>query len=151
MVKFKRRELIRLGITRFATNLIALNSILQNKNGLKSISASDDWQTSRYASMADGKSIEQIILSIKRWDIQMIRDLHLAGYYLNPSYHHRYNLGFDDELFKALRDVINRLERDPTHVALAISKTPYLIGYKIEIIKRTHYSMSLEIHHDHSE
>ncbi|OAY68156.1 hypothetical protein ACMD2_18749 [Ananas comosus] len=56
-----------------------------------------------------------------RWDIQMSRDLHLAGYYLNPSYHHRYNLGFDDELLKALRNVINRLERDPTHAALAIN------------------------------
>ncbi|OAY62874.1 hypothetical protein ACMD2_23972 [Ananas comosus] len=52
----------------------------------------------------------------------MSRDLHLAGYYLNPSYHYRYNLGFDDELLKALRNVINRFERDPTHTALAINE-----------------------------
>ena len=30
--------------------------------------ASDEWQTSRYASTADGKSIEQIIMSTKFWD-----------------------------------------------------------------------------------
>ncbi|OAY70615.1 hypothetical protein ACMD2_21314, partial [Ananas comosus] len=68
MMKFTGRELVRPGITRFATNFIALNSILQNKNGLKSMFASDDWQTSRYASTADGKSIEQIIMSAKFWD-----------------------------------------------------------------------------------
>lgn len=68
MVKFTGRELVRPGITRFATNFIALNSILQNKNGLKSMFASEEWQTSRYASTVDGKSIEQIILSSKFWD-----------------------------------------------------------------------------------
>ncbi|OAY62702.1 hypothetical protein ACMD2_17581 [Ananas comosus] len=52
----------------------------------------------------------------------MSQDLHLAGYYLYPSYHHHYNLGFDNELLKALRNVINRLEKDPIHVALAISE-----------------------------
>ncbi|OAY76841.1 hypothetical protein ACMD2_17806 [Ananas comosus] len=68
MVKFTGRELVHSGITRFATNFIALNSILQNKNRLKSMFASDEWQTSRYASTVDGKSIEQIILSAKFWD-----------------------------------------------------------------------------------
>ncbi|OAY62875.1 hypothetical protein ACMD2_23973, partial [Ananas comosus] len=69
MVKFTRQELVRPDITQFATNFIALSSILQNKNRLKSILksmfASDERQTSRYAYMAEEKSIEQIILSAK--------------------------------------------------------------------------------------
>ncbi|OAY72272.1 hypothetical protein ACMD2_15166 [Ananas comosus] len=68
MVKFTEQELVSLGITRLATNFIALNSILQNKNELKFIFVSNEWQTSRYASTADGKSIEQIILSAEFWD-----------------------------------------------------------------------------------
>ncbi|OAY85070.1 hypothetical protein ACMD2_22023 [Ananas comosus] len=78
----------------------------------------------------------------KCWDVQMSRDLHLAGYCLNPSYHHHYNHRFDDELLKALRNVINRLERNPTHAAIAISELSN--GYNMKLVY-VHYNMRLHL------
>ncbi|OAY85073.1 hypothetical protein ACMD2_22024 [Ananas comosus] len=70
IMKFTGQELVRPDITRFATNFIALYSILQNKNELKSMFASDEWQT------LDEKSIEQIILPPKFWDyVKEINDI----------------------------------------------------------------------------
>ncbi|OAY76838.1 hypothetical protein ACMD2_17805 [Ananas comosus] len=90
MVKFAGQELVRPGLTRFTINFISLNNILQSKNRLKSIFVSDEWQTSHYVSTADGKSIEQIILSAKFWDyVKEIVDI------VEPLY---MTLGYPDEL-----------------------------------------------------
>ena len=52
--KYVQRELLRSGLTRFATNYIALKSLLDNKSGLRAIMTSDEWRASKYAKTNDG-------------------------------------------------------------------------------------------------
>jgi len=68
MKKFTEGEILRPGITRFATNFIALKSIQQRKMGLKAMFTSSDWMTSRFSSSADGKTVEKFVLSSRFWE-----------------------------------------------------------------------------------
>lgn len=61
-------ELVRPGITRFATNYIAIRSILDNKAGLKQMVNSDKWQEMPEARMKQGKVMTDHINNTKFWD-----------------------------------------------------------------------------------
>ena len=54
MRKHVQGELLRPGLTRFATNYIALKSLLDNKTGLRAMMTSDEWRASKYARTNDG-------------------------------------------------------------------------------------------------
>ncbi|XP_042458383.1 uncharacterized protein LOC122042370 [Zingiber officinale] len=58
-----------------------------------------------------------------RWDDQMGKPIHLAGYYLNPAYQYRYNLGTNDDLLVALRHVISRLHTNTESIAETINES----------------------------
>ena len=68
MRTFCSGELIRPGQTRFATNYLALQSILEQKNGLQRMFTSEDW--SRIAAAKDpiGKRVQGTILNPKFWE-----------------------------------------------------------------------------------
>ena len=57
-------EILRSGITRFATNYIALDSLLQKKTALRQMFVSAEWQESRYARAGtDGSHVENLVTS----------------------------------------------------------------------------------------
>ncbi|XP_074587443.1 uncharacterized protein LOC141843279 [Curcuma longa] len=58
-----------------------------------------------------------------RWDNQMGKYIHLAGYYLNPAYQYRYNLGTNEDLLAALRNVISRLQPNRQLATEAINES----------------------------
>ncbi|KAG8380969.1 hypothetical protein BUALT_Bualt06G0071700 [Buddleja alternifolia] len=58
----------------------------------------------------------------KRLKGQMIRDIHLAAYYLNPAYHYELELSHKQELLQALKKVLQKIELDENIAALALSE-----------------------------
>ncbi|XP_058732709.1 uncharacterized protein LOC131604274 [Vicia villosa] len=120
------REILRPAPTRFATNFIALQSIMSHKDALRAMVTSKEWTTTTYSKDVKAKQfVEQVLDSsfwskcadivkiteplvrvlrivdsedkpamgylyrdiswINRWDAQLRKNLHAAGYWLNPS------------------------------------------------------------------
>ncbi|XP_028117760.1 uncharacterized protein LOC114315344 [Camellia sinensis] len=68
--KFTRnRELIRLAITRFATNFIAIKSIVRYKQQLRAMFNSDEWKNSKWGKVKTGQpyKVKKIILGKEFW------------------------------------------------------------------------------------
>lgn len=61
-------DLVRPGITRFATSFLTLASMLKHKNGLKSVFISNEWQQSKFSTSQEGIQAENIILSTEFWN-----------------------------------------------------------------------------------
>ncbi|XVF23558.1 hypothetical protein REPUB_Repub13aG0048900 [Reevesia pubescens] len=77
-VKAGGRELLRPGITRFATNFIALESILRSKQALKEMVTSEGWIRSMYARKPGGLEMMEVIDSKVFWskavEIQKVQE-----------------------------------------------------------------------------
>ncbi|KAL4355706.1 hypothetical protein AHAS_Ahas09G0013500 [Arachis hypogaea] len=167
------REILRLAPTRFATNFIALQSILAQKDALRAMVTSREWTSSAYSKEAKAKKFVDQVLDSKfwnqctdivklteplvhvlrimdsedkaamgflyqamykaredmvkrfqkrkrvvepylkildsRWDLQLKRNLHVVGYWLNPAFRFNY-AEFDKhkDTVSALLDVIER-------------------------------------------
>ncbi|XP_058770291.1 uncharacterized protein LOC131643935 [Vicia villosa] len=180
------REILRPAPTRFATNFIALQSILSHKNSLRAMVTSKEWASSAYAKEAKAKQfVDQVLdygfwskcvdivklteplvrvlrivdsedkpamgilyksivkardemvsrfqrnkkkvdpyLKIldKRWDSQLRKNLHAAGYWLNPAC--RYN-GVDFEKHASttsgLLDVIEKYANGNSELRLKLT------------------------------
>ncbi|KAH7842746.1 hypothetical protein Vadar_008682 [Vaccinium darrowii] len=61
-------EIVRPGVTRFATTFIALHSIQKHKCDLQALATSKDFSSSRYAKEKKGKEAMAIILDNKFWN-----------------------------------------------------------------------------------
>lgn len=61
-------EIVRPGVTRFATTFIALHSIQKHKCDLQALATSKDFSSSRYAKEKKGKDAVAIILDNKFWN-----------------------------------------------------------------------------------
>nr|XP_025621504.1 uncharacterized protein LOC112712803 [Arachis hypogaea] len=169
------REILRLAPTRFATNFIALQSILAQKDALRAMVTSREWTSSAYSKEAKAKKFVDQVLDSKfwnqctdivklteplvhvlrimdsedkaamgflyqamykaredmvkrfqkrkrvvepylkildsRWDLQLKRNLHVVGYWLNPAFRFNY-AEFDKhkDTVSALLDVIESLQ-----------------------------------------
>ncbi|KAL4198956.1 hypothetical protein AMTRI_Chr03g142580 [Amborella trichopoda] len=73
----KKRELVRPGITRFATSFLTLRSLAKQKSALRTIFASELWSQSKWSMHKDGRKAEKIILNTSFWS-QIIIALELA-------------------------------------------------------------------------
>ncbi|KAL4374132.1 hypothetical protein AHAS_Ahas05G0151200 [Arachis hypogaea] len=133
------REILRPAPTRFATNFIALQSILAQKDPLRAmltsplvhvlrIVDSEDRPAMGYLYQAIYKAREEMVRRFQkrkkvvdpylkildtRWDAQLKRNLHAAGYWLNPAF--RFNAGeFENhkETISVLLDVIEKYAYD---------------------------------------
>lgn len=60
-------DLIRPGKTRFATNHIAISSMLKNKAGLKKLFVSDAWHENALSRKVDGRRVERRVLDSNFW------------------------------------------------------------------------------------
>ncbi|XLS52131.1 hypothetical protein HN51_012808, partial [Arachis hypogaea] len=160
----KGRDLVRPGMTQFATSYLTLGSLNEKKNPIIRMFISDEWKESKCSKTRDGKNIENIVLDkifwgniihclrgaypllhvlrivdsegkaamgymyseidrakekIKdafqsvelsykplwdiidaRWDKQLFRPLHAAGYYLNPQIHYSPNFKVEYDVKK---------------------------------------------------
>ena len=54
-------DMVRPGTTRFATNYIALNSLLKKKMNLKKVFISDEWAQHNLSSTLIGKEVEKLM------------------------------------------------------------------------------------------
>ncbi|KAM1439565.1 hypothetical protein ACFXTO_013409 [Malus domestica] len=60
MREFCKGEIIRPATTRFATNYIALDSLLKKKAGLKQLFTSDDWANHNLSRSNAGRMVEKV-------------------------------------------------------------------------------------------
>ncbi|MQL87033.1 hypothetical protein Taro_019572, partial [Colocasia esculenta] len=72
-----------------------------------------------------------------RWDRQMSKNLHMAAYYLHPTYHYAMELSYDDDLTATFTRVVERLSRSAMDAADAIdqasSNLSTDVNYKFDI------------------
>jgi hypothetical protein len=61
-------DLVRLGVTRFATSFLTLASMLRHRNGLKSLFVSDEWHLTKFPNSEEGRQITRIVLSMPSWE-----------------------------------------------------------------------------------
>ena len=69
MRKFtKSRDIVRLGVIRFATSFLTLQSLMEKKEKLRLMFTSDDWTQSKWAKTSKGKGAYAIVMSISFWN-----------------------------------------------------------------------------------
>jgi hypothetical protein len=56
-------DLVRSGVTRFATSFLTLASMHRHKNGLRNLFVSEEWHETRFPTTQEGQQIENIVLS----------------------------------------------------------------------------------------
>ena len=62
MRSYAERETLRLGVTPFATNYVALNSLLERKAALRQMFVSAEWKRSRYSRAGtEGSKVEDLV------------------------------------------------------------------------------------------
>jgi hypothetical protein len=60
-------DLVRPGVTRFATLFLTLASMHRHRNGLRNLFISDEWHQTRFPTTHEGQQIENIVLSHKQF------------------------------------------------------------------------------------
>ncbi|KAL5711127.1 hypothetical protein ACHQM5_021618 [Ranunculus cassubicifolius] len=69
MRKFtKKRDIVRPGVTRFATAFLTLQSLIEKKDKLRSMVTSSDWEACKWSKSVKGKSAYATILSLSFWN-----------------------------------------------------------------------------------
>ncbi|KAL4297754.1 hypothetical protein GQ457_12G017290 [Hibiscus cannabinus] len=135
-------ELLRPGITRFATNFIALESIVRSKQALKEMVTSSEWKISTYTRRTAGQDMMKVIDSNQFWkkaaDVLKIQEplvkvLKMCdGYYLNPQFLYGANSSNEvlSETMARVRNVIQRIEPSMNDQILAMN---HLLLYRDKV------------------
>ncbi|RVW58734.1 hypothetical protein CK203_108552 [Vitis vinifera] len=124
-------DIVRPRATRFATNYMALNSLLKKKANLKKVFISDEWAQHNLSSTLIGKEVESLmfdhaywervgeLVSIyeDRWDRTLKHPLHAVAFFLNPRFQYKRGVGTDPDLPQAVHEVFTKL--DPTSEGLS--------------------------------
>ena len=112
-----REEILRPGVTRFATNYIALDSLLGKKAELRQMFVSQDWQESRYArANTEGSNVENLVTRQTFWQraervVEAIKPLYEV---LRAVDSERYaQMGFLYFMMQRAKEKIQ--EADPSH------------------------------------
>nr|XP_011468457.1 PREDICTED: uncharacterized protein LOC101302773 [Fragaria vesca subsp. vesca] len=64
----KKRDIVRSGVTRFATAFLTLQSLMEKKTELRSMITNGEWSESKHAKSAKGKAAASIALSPSFWN-----------------------------------------------------------------------------------
>jgi hypothetical protein len=67
-VHWRKKKILRSAPTRFATNFIALQSILAHKDELRAMVTSREWVSSAYAKDSKGKKFVESVLNSLFWE-----------------------------------------------------------------------------------
>ena len=68
MRKVCGRDIVRLGATRFATNYIALASLLKKRADLKKIFSSDEWASHKLIRTTVGREVDGLMFNHPYWE-----------------------------------------------------------------------------------
>ncbi|CAH9123996.1 unnamed protein product [Cuscuta epithymum] len=68
MRKFTQREIVRPGVTRFASSFLTLQSLLEKKQELKSLVTSLEWDNTKLSKTVKGKEAYETIIRNQFWD-----------------------------------------------------------------------------------
>lgn len=114
------REILRPAPTRFATNFIALQSILSQKNALRAMVTSQEWTTSAYAKEAKAKQFVEQVLNTNFWtacaDIVKLTEP-LVGVLRLVDSEDKPAMGFlYRNMYKAREEMVKRFQRNKTKV-----------------------------------
>jgi hypothetical protein len=60
-------DLVRPGVTRFATSFLTLESMYKHKSRLQGLFVSDEWNKSKFALVKEGEQPKNIVLSVPFW------------------------------------------------------------------------------------
>jgi hypothetical protein len=60
-------DLVRAGVTRFATSFLTLASMYKHKNALRTLVVCDEWHAMSFSATQEGQRVENIILSAQFW------------------------------------------------------------------------------------
>ncbi|XWS76719.1 hypothetical protein CRYUN_Cryun01aG0201900 [Craigia yunnanensis] len=63
----KGQELLKPAVTKFSTNFFTLQSLLDQRVGLKRMFQSNRWLSSRFSKLDEGKEVEKIVLNVTFW------------------------------------------------------------------------------------
>ncbi|VFQ89725.1 unnamed protein product, partial [Cuscuta campestris] len=61
------KDLVRPGMTRFATAYLTLGCLYENNGGLIRMFTSEEWKTNKHSKIKDGKDVEEIVLDKEFW------------------------------------------------------------------------------------
>ncbi|WOL10682.1 hypothetical protein Cni_G19441 [Canna indica] len=150
MKNFAECEILRPRAARFATNFIALRLLQQKKAALRTMFTKPLYKVLRQVDMEKTpqmghlyryihqaqEEIKRVMIAptkyehfieiiSRRWDNQMGCDIYIAGYYLNPAYLYKYDLGTVDSLLYPLRKVIQRMSGSHREVAQALNESKW--------------------------
>ncbi|XP_004306187.1 PREDICTED: uncharacterized protein LOC101313541 [Fragaria vesca subsp. vesca] len=64
----KKRDIVRPGVTRFATAFLTLQSLMEKKNELRAMITSSEWSETKHAKSVKGKAAMNIALSASFWN-----------------------------------------------------------------------------------
>ncbi|XP_024200409.1 uncharacterized protein LOC112203718 [Rosa chinensis] len=64
----KKRDIVRPGVTRFATSFLTLQSLMEKKSELRCMVACDDWTACKHSKSAKGKTAYNTVLSTSFWN-----------------------------------------------------------------------------------
>ncbi|XP_039687989.1 uncharacterized protein [Medicago truncatula] len=114
------REILRPAPTRFASNFIALQSILSQKNALRAMVTSQEWTTSAYAKEAKAKQFVEQVLNTNFWtacaDIVKLTEP-LVGVLRLVDSEDKPSMGFlYRNMYKAREEMVKRFQRNKTKV-----------------------------------
>lgn len=114
------REILRPAPTRFATNFIALQSILSQKNALRAMVTSQEWTISAYAKDAKAKQFVEQVLNTNFWtacaDIVKLTEP-LVGVLRLVDSEDKPAMGFlYRNMYKAREEMVKRFQRNKTKV-----------------------------------
>ncbi|XP_068486767.1 uncharacterized protein [Phaseolus vulgaris] len=127
----KERDLIRPGVTRFATAYLTLDCLHELKASLLTMFSSEEWKTSKFGTSQEGKKVANMILDNRFWKnistcLEVAAPLMvvlrlvdsdakpaMAAYYLNPQFHYEPEFRSDDpEVKEGLYTSMRRLVKD---------------------------------------
>jgi hypothetical protein len=138
MRKYTGGEILRPAVTRFATNYIALDSLLQKKAALRQMFVSAEWQESRYARAGTEEShVENLVTSQSFWQraekiVKVIKPLYEV---LRAVDSERYpQMGFLYHMMERMKQQISEI--DPK----------YAREYMNIIERRWDYQMGTDLH-----
>ncbi|XP_062014052.1 uncharacterized protein LOC133730489 [Rosa rugosa] len=105
----KKRDIVRPGVTRFATSFLTLQSLMDKKSELRCMVACDDWTACKHSKSAKGKVAYNTVLSASFWNgvtlclkvfAPLFKELRLVDGDKKPSMGFLYG-----ELLKAKEDI----------------------------------------------
>ncbi|XP_038977540.1 uncharacterized protein LOC120108061 [Phoenix dactylifera] len=117
MRKYTQGEILRSGVTQFATNFIALDSILEKREALRQMFASLEWYDSRYSyADTEGSKIEDLVMRQPFWQrataiVKAIKPLYEVLRAVDSEIYPQ--MGFLYHIMVKAKDQI--MEADPAH------------------------------------